>query len=216
MRPMIEAEMVVRIPRIWITEVPKRHPVSVRIVNRRPSGKMGMRDLVEIAGNQEELEQVLSELENEPWVKDFDLDFVEPEKLVGEVVTFKCLACAMLADSDSHLVSAQGNRDGTILWRVMTSDRDDVKRLLSRLKKAKFDVRLLRLAPIDERASLTRRQEEIILMAFDRGYFETPRKIKLKDLSKLTGVSQATLSEILRKGQKKIVVDYLKARQKPV
>lgn len=214
MRPMIEAEMSVRIPEVWITELPKRHAVSVRVVNRRSSGKLGVRDLVEIAGIPEELEQVLSTLKAEPWVESFDLDYVGPEKLVGEVVTHKCLACAMLAGSDSHLVSAQANKDGTVLWRVITSDRNDVKRLISRLKKAKFEVDLLRLAPIDERMPLTKRQEEIILMAYEKGFFETPRKVKLKDLSRITGVSQATLSEILRKGQKTIVVDFLRARQK--
>lgn len=216
MRSMIEAEMVVRIPQMWITELPKRHPVSVRIANRRSSGKLGVRDLVEIAGTRDELEQVLRELKTEPWVKSFDLDFVEPEKLVGEVVTHKCLACALLAGSDSHLVSAEGNRDGTILWRVMSSDRDDVKKLVTKLKKARFDVKIAKLAPLDERVSLTKRQEEIIMLAFEKGFFETPRKVKLKDLARMTGVSQATLSEILRKGQKKIVVDFLRARQRVV
>jgi predicted DNA binding protein len=213
---MIEAEMVVRIPKVWVTELPRRHAVSVRILNRRSAGKAGVRDLVEIAGTQEELEGALADLKAEPWVKRFDLDFVKPEKLVGEVVTFKCLACAMLAGSDSHLLSAQASRDGTVLWHVMSSDRKDVQKLVARLKKARFEVDIARLAPIDERTPLTRRQEEVIMMAFERGYFETPRKVKLKDLSKLTGVSQATLSEILRKGQKKIVVDYLRSRQRAV
>lgn len=211
---MIEAEIVVRIPSVWITEVPRRHNVSVKVLSRRPEGRMGVRDLVELYGPQEELEQVLKELGKEPWVQGFDLDFVESGKLMGEVVTYKCLACAMLTGTNSHLISAHANKDGTILWHLMTSNREDIKKLMASLKKAKFEVDLQKLAPIDEREVLTRRQEEIIVMAYERGFFETPRKIKLKDLSKMTGVSQATLSEILRKGQKKIVVDYLKAHKK--
>lgn len=50
------------------------------------------------------------------------------------------------------------------------------------------------------------------MIAFEHGFFESPRKAKLKDLSKMTGASQAALSEILRKGQKKIVGDYLSGR----
>ncbi|HEX7393195.1 MAG TPA: helix-turn-helix domain-containing protein [Thermoplasmata archaeon] len=210
---MIEAELVLEIPKMWITEMPKRHGVSISILDRRPAGKTGVRDLVEISGGQSSLEKVREELEDEPWVESFDLDLVEPGKLVGEVVTHRCLACAAIAGSNCYLVSAKARKDGTILWRVMTSDRDEVRKLVAKLRKAKCSVELVKLTPIDEREVLTSRQKEVIMMAFERGFFETPRKVKLKDLSRLTGVSQATLSEVLRKGQKKIVVDYLSVRR---
>lgn len=212
---MIEAELEVTIPKMWITEMSSRHSVSIKVVNRRQSGKQGVRDLVEITGQQEELEAILKELEREPWVKSFDLDFVEDGRLMGEVVTHKCLACSLLASTHSHLVSAKGQKGGKVLWHVMTSSREEIQTLLTRLKDARFDAELIRLAPIDSREVLTRRQEEIIMIAFERGFFETPRKVKLRELAKITGVSQATLSEILRKGQKKIVVDYLRTRQRP-
>jgi predicted DNA binding protein len=211
---MMKAEILVRIPKMWVTEIPKRHEVSIKIVNRRRSGKMGVRDLIEITGSQENLKAVLLEFKHEPWVKSYDLDFVESGKLIGEVLTYKCLACAMLADSKCHLISANGTSEGRVLWRIMTSDRDDVKKLVGRLNDAMFNAELLRLTPITEHEVLTRRQEELIMMAFEKGYFDTPRKVKLKNLAQTTGVSQATLSEILRKGQKRIVVDYLRDKRK--
>lgn len=211
---MIEVEMVVRIPKMWLTELPRRHEVSIRVLSRRPEGAEGVRDLVEFIGPQDELEEVLRELEEEPWVKEFNLDFVEPGRLIGEVVTHKCLACAMLAGSKTHLISARANRDGSVRWHLMTSDRRNVRKLMDSLKRAKFHVKLEKITPIDVREGLTRRQEEIIMMAYDRGYFETPRKVKLKELSRLTGVTEATLSEILRKGQKKILDEYLRAHRK--
>jgi len=211
---MLEAELRLRIPKMWITEMPKRHAVTIKIVGRRPSGRLGVRDLVEISGDQEDLEQVLDEFRNEPWVKSFDLDFVKSGKLVGEVVTHKCLACSSLAESNCHLISADARSNESVRWRLMTSDRDEVKRLISKLRRLNCEVELVKLSRIDEQEVLTSRQEEIIMMAFERGFFETPRKTKLKDLAKITGVSQATLSEILRKGQKRIVVEYLKGRKK--
>ena len=56
---------------------------------------------------------------------------------------------------------------------------DEVKKLVTRLRKAKCEVELSKLTPIDDREVLTGRQEEIIMMAFEMGYFETPRKVKL-------------------------------------
>lgn len=209
---MIDAELQLRIPRMWITEIPMRRKVSIGILNRRPKGKASVRDLVEISGEHEELESLLEELGSEPWVRSYDLNFVELGSLVGEVVTYRYLACAALAGSDCHLVSAKAQKDGTIMWRLMTSDRRELERLVSRLRKARCETELVKLTPVSDHEALTSRQEELIRMAFEKGYFETPRKVKLKDLSKLTGVSQATLSEVLRKGQKKTVVDYLSGR----
>lgn len=210
----MEAELNLRIPDMWITEMPKRHQVSIKIVSRRPSGKLGVRDLVEIAGEQEELEEILMEIGKDPWVKSYDLDFVKSGKIVGEVVTRTCLACSALAGSDCHLISAEARPDGAVSWRVMTSSREEVRKLITRLRKVKCEVELVRLSPIDDQEVLTNRQEEIIMMAFERGFFETPRRTKLKDLARMTGVSQATLSEILRKGQKRIVVEYLRGKRK--
>ena len=206
--------MLLRIPKMWITDMPKRHPVAIKIVGRRPSGRFGVRDLVEITGDQEVLERLLKEFEKEPWVKSYDLDFVKSGKLVGEVVTHKCLACSALAGSNCHLQSADVKPDGAVDWRLMTSSRDEVKRLVTKLRRVGCQVELVRLSPIDEQDVLTSRQEEIIMMAYEKGFFETPRKVKLKDLARFTGVSQATLSEILRKGQKRIVVEYLRGKRK--
>lgn len=206
---MIEAELKVRIPRIWVTELPRRHEVDIKTVSRRPSGKQGVRDLIEVSGEEQNLKGFLSDLRADPWVKSVDLELTDPHKLMGEVVTYKCLACAALAGSDCHLMSANARRDGTVEWKVASSGRDKIRKLIAHLRKAKFDVELLRLSGIGEKETLTNRQEEVLMMAFERGYFETPRRVKLKDLAKVTGVSQATLSEVLRKGQKKILVEYL-------
>ncbi len=211
---MIEAKIALRIPRIWLSEVPARHDVQVKVLDRRASGKHGVRDLVEVTGANKDLRAVLDDLRNEPWVTRFDMDFVDERRLVGDVVTYKCLACAALAGSNSHLMSAKVGKDGTIVWMLMTRDREELQSLFSKLKKVRCEVELLKVTSLDDTKVLTDRQEEITMMAFERGYFDTPRRVKLRDLAEATGVSQATLSEILRKGQKRIVVEYMRGRRK--
>lgn len=207
---MIEAEIALRIPRMWLADMPKRHGVSIKVLDRRPSGEEGVRDLVEVTGPRDGLESFLEEVADDPWVTHHDLGFVDKRRLMGDVVTRKCLACAALARSNSHLMSADVREDGAIVWRLLARDRDELSNLLSLLGDARCETELLKVTSLDESRVLTERQEEITLLAFELGYFDTPRRVKLKDLSRRMGVSQATLSEILRKGQKKIVVDYLK------
>ena len=59
---------------------------------------------------------------------------------------------------------------------------------------------------------LTTRQEQIVKMALEMGYFEFPKKIKLEELSDRFGVSAGTLSEILRRAEKNILTHYFRER----
>jgi len=54
------------------------------------------------------------------------------------------------------------------------------------------------------------KQLEIILTAYNTGYYDYPRKITLKDLSSRLGLSVATVSKILRSAEKKILNYYLR------
>lgn len=61
-------------------------------------------------------------------------------------------------------------------------------------------------------SSLTTRQSEVLRVAFERGYFESPRAVTLEGLADEMEVSKATASEHLRKAQKRMLeflVDYL-------
>jgi len=59
---------------------------------------------------------------------------------------------------------------------------------------------------------LTTRQEQLLTIAFERGYFDFPKKIGLEELASLVGIRASTLAEILRRGQRKILGEYLARR----
>ena len=48
----------------------------------------------------------------------------------------------------------------------------------------------------------------MLKLAFEKGFFESPKKIKLDDLAKILGVSKSTASETLRRAIKKVVMRY--------
>ncbi|WP_335755227.1 helix-turn-helix domain-containing protein [Thermococcus siculi] len=52
---------------------------------------------------------------------------------------------------------------------------------------------------------LTGRQFEVLLLAYKSGYFENPRRVTLRDLSQMLGLSPSTVKEHLRKGVKKVL-----------
>ncbi len=57
-------------------------------------------------------------------------------------------------------------------------------------------------------SGLTLRQKEILQFAYSNGYYEYPRRISLRELSKIFDISSSTMSEILRAGQRRIFSEY--------
>jgi len=55
------------------------------------------------------------------------------------------------------------------------------------------------------RALLTPTQRRVIETAFKRGYYDWPRRVQLNALSQIIGISKATVSEHLRKSERKIL-----------
>jgi hypothetical protein len=62
---------------------------------------------------------------------------------------------------------------------------------------------------VGARAELTPRQRETLITAYREGYFDIPRKITLVDLAEELSVSDQAVSERLRRGESKLVCNYL-------
>jgi predicted DNA binding protein len=52
---------------------------------------------------------------------------------------------------------------------------------------------------------LSRKELETLKLALEYGYFENPKRIKLKELARILDVSEATVSILIRKALKKVV-----------
>jgi len=68
--------------------------------------------------------------------------------------------------------------------------------------------RVEELSFLRNRSSLTSRQELVVKVAFDLGYFDYPKKISVREMAEIFGVSPATINEEIRKGVRKILKEY--------
>ncbi|WP_276253130.1 helix-turn-helix domain-containing protein [Halomontanus rarus] len=77
-------------------------------------------------------------------------------------------------------------------------------------------IQIDRVHSLTERAShahefdLTPEQREALVLAAQRGYFSTPREVTLKELATELGISQQALSQRVRGGTEKVVLEALK------
>jgi len=115
-----------------------------------------------------------------------------------------CDFCRLLSSEGIFLISAKMRRN-VMRCQVILKDRHSLRRLTSRLKTFPgFRITASRTG----RAALTPRQESILLSALRMGYFDTPRGVGMRELAKLLGVSPATLTELLRRALKNLIIEH--------
>lgn len=213
---MMEAVLSLKIPQNWMSEIPQKHPVTIRVIDRVPYSERGVKDLVEIAGPEEVMAEVLDDIKKNPLVAKVDTTVTERGKVIGAITTSRCEICRILTDSDVFLISAESKGGGKVDWTLVLSDKSVLKNIFDHLKTRGVESELVKLTKIDDKESLTERQDKITHVAFERGYFDYPKRISLRELARMFDVSPSTLSEILRKGQRKIVLDYFKKQRQSI
>ena len=213
---MMEAVVSLREPENWISDVSERYAADIRVIDRMPYAEEGVKDLVEISAQADVMEEVLDAIKKNPLVVRMDTTVTEKGKVISAVTTARCQICRILIDADVFLISAQSKSDGRVEWTMILSDKHVLKEIFDHMKSKSVDAELIKLTKIDDRESLTERQDKITQVAFDRGYFDYPKRISLRELARMFDVSPSTLSEILRKGQRKIVLDYFKKQRRNI
>ena len=210
---MMEAVISLKIPQNWMSEIPEKHPVTIKVIERVPYSEKGVKDLVEIAGPQDVMEEVLRDIKKNPLVSKMDTTVTEKGKVFGSITTSRCEICRILTDADVFLISAESKGEGKVEWTLVLSEKEVLKQIFDHLKDKSVVADLVKLTKIDDKETLTERQDKITQVAFERGYFDYPKRISLRELARMFDVSPSTLSEILRKGQRKIVLDYFKKQR---
>ena len=209
---MLEAVVSITPPHSWIKRVATNFPVVVRVIDCRSIAKKeGVQELFEITCAADLSEKVVDFLSHDDYVYDVDIVKGKPGRIIGSLKTKKCTACRTFAGANCYLVSASSKPDGKLEWTLLGSDTM-VKTLLKELEDAKVVAEVLKVSQLQDEEELTARQEHILQIALEKGYFEFPKKIDLRQLAKTLEISPATLSEILRRGQKRVLQEHFKGR----
>ncbi|MFD1646299.1 helix-turn-helix domain-containing protein [Haloarchaeobius litoreus] len=142
------------------------------------------------------------------------------------VVTQSCLCSledSIIERFESHNCLYQPptvHRQGWEHYSVVAFDEADVRALLAELDDDR-DIELLSktaieeqhvphsmLAPVDRLfADLTDRQLAALQLALERGYYEQPRAVSIRELAEGTSVARSTFEEHLRKAENKLLTN---------
>lgn len=117
-----------------------------------------------------------------------------------------------LAAANVTVLSGVGTREG---WHfeVRAESRESISEFRTNCQKKDIDIEITAvhaLLPIrGEGYDLTDAQREALELAFERGYFDSPRAATLDDIADELGISQQALSSRLRRGHRRLIAGTL-------
>ncbi|MFQ3294295.1 MAG: putative DNA binding protein [Halobacteriales archaeon] len=157
-----------------------------------------------------EAQDIEAAFETHAGVTDIELiDNVEDEYLMrAEWEREYVGVLSALAETNIVVLEGVGTKDG---WKfeVRGEDRESISefRIFCQEKDIPIDITSVHaLLPIQGNGyELTDAQHEALVMAYKRGYFDSPRKASLEDLAEELGITQQSLSSRLRRGHRRLI-----------
>jgi predicted DNA binding protein len=188
-----------------------RYSATVEILDSKMTSKGTMRHLFDVQVKPALIQELISTIRKDRDVLDLEVIRSGSGHVYGVATSSRCTVCREVAKSNCFLASVSVESKGHARWTVLGggSSFGDLTRVLEK-QKIPFEVKLKK--NLDDKELVTARQEQILTIAFERGYFDFPKKVGLSELAGLTGIRTSTLGEILRRGQKKILGEYLARR----
>ncbi len=179
---------------------------KIEVVDCKQFNKKGMTLLLEMKGEPEAVRKTVSAIRKLEGIRQALEGDDGGDTLPLLLVLDRPSVCR--ASSDSAIICLDCPLNAEVQpasWRFIVRRTTDLRLILSKLSHEGVATRIEDVSPLDQKATLTGRQKEIIATAVAKGYFEFPRKISLTNLSILVGVKPSTLSEILRSAERRIM-----------
>ena len=123
-----------------------------------------------------------------------------------------CEICNTILSCDAFLVSGKSMQDYTIMYSFMVPSFEAYQKIVSAMEATGLKVNVLKMGMFEPRKGvLTEKQERIFWLALKGGFFDYPRKINTEELAAKLGISPSTLSEINRRGMRRLLENYFQS-----
>ena len=172
----------------------------LKVVDVRSSSSGSVRHLMDVG--EEQATQVPKELAAKGHVDGKSSVWLESEG---------CEVCNTILNHDAFLVNGKSMPDNVITYSFMVPTFEAYQGIINDLKTAGHDVKILKVGKFEPQIGvLTENQEKIFWLALKSGFFNYPRQIGIAELAAKLGISPATLSEIIRRGTRRLLEHYYK------
>lgn len=210
---MIVAEFIISNMNVWVSDIAQKYLTTVRIVDCIPWSDKGGQAIFEVMEPQGKAPFIIKDIQEHPDITSIDMNEPEGGRLRGTVGMRSCVLIRSIMSAGCFLESAAADGDGNVKFRVAMGSDGSLPQLFRKLEGMGLIVQLQSLTRLNEREPVTKKQEEVLQIALERGYFDCPRRIKSAELAKLCGVSPTALKEVLARAQRNVLRKYFEGRE---
>ncbi|MDA4111594.1 MAG: helix-turn-helix domain-containing protein [Thaumarchaeota archaeon] len=197
-------------PESWIGSLCRRDSATIRILSVKvsDSGRF-VTHFVEISSNKSSAEDLTKELRKSSDVIDSDIASVGANRIVGAVTSNDCVVCSIITESKTgyFLGPATTELDCQMSYKLFMSG-EGIPGFLQTLHDKGVLYKISEIAKMTTSKALTTKQEHVLKTALELGYYDYPKRISTEDLSKTVGLATSTVSEILRRAERRIITGY--------
>lgn len=124
-----------------------------------------------------------------------------------------CEVCETILSHAAFLISGKSSEKYIIRYNFIVPTFKAFNDIISSLKKRGYKIRILKKGTFEPKPGiLTEKQEKIFWLLFKGGFFEYPRKVNLQELSNKIGTSPSSLSEMIRRGTRRLLEEYFERK----
>lgn len=205
---IVQVKLKIEIPKTkWLATFNEKFPsFSFNILSKFLLDQNTGNTLIQIKGTP--IERFLKEFELKSKPPTYQILFKGKDLLILNVKTKDPWILNALIKTEMLINYPIKIKKGNIHIEAIT-ERLKVDKFLSELERHKIFYSIVSIGYYRPSALLTERQEEILRYAYDKGYFEVPRKISLTKLSIELKISPSALSEMLRRINRRLTKDFL-------
>lgn len=158
-------------------------------------------------------DSILEQFSEHPGVRDI--------RLVDSIGDEYLMRCQWVAEHDSVL-DALLDPEVVLLSAIGTTQewtfeiRGESRESIAKFRQYCIDhdvpitlTELHALRPLEAQNDLTEKQRDALILAFNRGYFDTPRRATLQEVADEFGISQQALASRLRRGNRRLIQNAL-------
>ncbi|OPY32527.1 MAG: HTH DNA binding domain protein [Methanomassiliicoccales archaeon PtaU1.Bin124] len=209
---MMEAEFSMRGIKFWLVDVSQRFSTTLTIAECIPWKKRGGQAMFSIEEGMASVDSVLAAISQSPDVISVERLSAEENQVKASVAMRECLWIWKIVDCGCFLERAWSEGDGEFNLKILSGNEGSLPRLIKSLSTKGVEVEIRKMAQITSQNLVTAKQEEVLRIALERGFFDYPRRIKLKELAKLCNMNIATVDETIKRGQRNVVKEYFRDR----
>jgi len=195
---------------MWLNDIASKYLTTVTIHDCIPWKNDSGQALIHVSNVDKD--ELIDDLLRNPGILTVDVDSYDGA-VIGTVGLKECKIIRWILSAGCFLEQAKAEGDGKVEFKVLAGKDGSIPELIKRLKESGMLIDLKRLTSYNEVPLTTRRQRDLVRLALDKGYYDYPSKVSVKQLSDECGISESTMRETLRRAHRNILLEYFSERK---